>query len=154
MRDEFVHHCIENLLGDLSTLLDVMLTITKDFRLNDWHKTIVLANLTISGKRMSSLSDGNFRRAIITNFDDGSPLGESGTHLIVGSSSLGKAIETLSLGFIISSFDENHTSIDLDSSEDSLFGKVLGEVYSIRVKLTNGLIVHDGTTDVFFKVLS
>ena len=121
--DELIHDSVEDLLGNLSTFSNIMITIRNNLWLNDWHETIVLANLTISGERVGSLGDGNLRWAIFIDLNDSSPFGEPGTHLVVSSGSLGKSIETLGLSFIISTLNKDHAGINLNSCKDALVGE-------------------------------
>lgn len=107
LADTLIHHSIENFLGDTRTFLDIMGSIRQDFRLDNWDKTSMLANLSISRKRMRSLGNGYIRRAsIISDLENSSPLGKSCSQSVVLRCSLGKAIQTIGNCFIIGSFND------------------------------------------------
>lgn len=152
--DQFVHDGVEYLLGNSGASLDVMGTVREDLWLDDWHETSMLADLSISSQRVGSLGDGNFRWAsIVGDLQDSSPLGESGSHFVVLLGSLRKAIQSHGDSLISGTLDDGNTSINLDSSENTLVSEDLGQWGSIGGVLSDSLVVHDSTTDVLVETL-
>lgn len=152
LSDQLVHDGVEHFLRDSCTGLDIMLTISEDLWLNNWDESGMLADLGVSAERVGGLSDSDRRWAAIWgDLQDSSPLGESSSHLVVLLASLRKAIESHCDGLVVGSLNDGNTSIDLDSSENTLIGKDLGQRSSIGSLLSNGLIVHDGSADVILE---
>ena len=125
-------HSVVDSLRNFSTFLDAMASIGEDFWLNDWDKSSVLADGSVSSKRVGCLSNGLFRWAssLLIDLDDSSPFCESDSHSIVFSSSFVHTVKTHSGSLIVSSLDGGHSNIDLDSWDDVLLGKELDELFA------------------------
>jgi len=130
--DKLSHNVVEDSLRNLGAGTDIMISIGDNLWLDNWDETVMLANVTISSKRMGSLLNGNLRWAVFSNLDDSSPFGESASHLIVLLASGTKSIKTLGDTLVIGSWDDGHTSIDLDSSKNTLVGQDFDKFSSIR----------------------
>ena len=94
MIEELLHDGREDFLGDSGTDVDAVVTILENFWLDDWYETILLADRTVSGERMSGLSDGHLGWKTVgwVNLKDSSPLGESAAHFVVLGAPLAKSI--------------------------------------------------------------
>jgi len=129
--NESSHDSGEDSLRGFGADLNAVVTVGEDLRLNDGHKTVVLADASVSGKRVSGLTDGNFGWSSVTDLADSSPLGESATFLVESLASSGETVKTLSGLLVLGSTDDDKTLIDLNTSEDSAVFKVLNEVLSV-----------------------
>lgn len=127
-----------------------MFSVLEDFRLNNWHETILLADGAVSGKAVGILSNSQFRRASISNLKNSSPFSKSSTHSVILSASLSEAIESLCSGLSISSTDLNNTSVDLNTAMNSSFPEECSKRLSILASISKGLVEHDDSTDVLF----
>ena len=119
-------------LRNFSTFLDAMASIGEDFWLNDWDKTSMLADRSVSSKRVGCLINGLFRwtSSFLIDLDDSSPFCESDSHSIVFFSSFVHTVKTHSGSLIFSSLDGGHSNINLDSWDNVLLGKNLDELFA------------------------
>ena len=76
-----------------------MVTVRKDFRLNDWDKTIVLADCSVSGQSPSVFLNSEISWSTAADLKNSSPFSESDTLVIVCLGTLGKVIKTEGCGF-------------------------------------------------------
>ena len=132
--------------------MDIVLTILKDLWLDDWHKTVLLADGTVSGKTVGGLSDSKVGWEAITNFEDGSPLSKSATQFVVLSASLAKVIETLSGSLSISTTDNLKTLVDLNTAVDASASQQVTEALAIFAGITDGLVEHDDARYVLLDI--
>lgn len=125
-------HSVVDSLRNFGTFLDAMASIGEDFWLNDWDKSSVLADGSVSSKRVGCLINGLFRwtSGLLIDLDDSSPFGESDSHSIVFSCSFVHTVKTHCGSLIFSSLDGSHSNIDLDSWDDVLFGKEFDEPFA------------------------
>jgi hypothetical protein len=84
----------KNSLGDLSTNLDGVVAVSKDLRLDNGSKTVLLADHSVSSKGVSGLKYRELRGATTSNLEHGAPLGESGSSFVVLLASLTKTVKT------------------------------------------------------------
>jgi len=119
-------------LRNFSTFLDAMASIGEDFWLNDWDKSSVLADGSVSSKRVGCLSDSLFRwtSGLFIDLDYSSPFCESDSHSIVFSSSFVHTVKTHGGSLIFSSLDGGHSNINLDSWDDVLLSKKLDKPFA------------------------
>ena len=131
-----------------------MITILKDFWLNDWSKSILLADGSVPGKGVSSLSNSSLRwAAVLVDLEDGSPFGKSASQFVVFSASSTKSIKTLGGCLSIGSSDNLETSVDLDTAVNSSSSKHIAELLITgSVAVLDGLVKHDDSTDVLLDV--
>jgi len=123
-----LHNCRENFLGNSGANLYIMLTVLEDLWLDDWHETVLLADRTVSGEGMSSLSDSGLSWASTTNFEDSSPFRKSASQSVVLSASLAKSIKTLGGSLTIGSANWDETSVNLDTAMNSSSSQDVGEL--------------------------
>lgn len=130
-----------------------MITVLEDFWLDNWSKSVLLADGSISSKRVSGLLNSSLSWASISNLEDSSPLGESASKFVVFSASSTKSVKTLSGSFFISSSDNLKTSVDLDTAVDASCSEDLTELLVTGcVGVLNGLVVHNHSTDVLLNI--
>jgi hypothetical protein len=93
-----------------------MISVLKNFRLDDGDKSVFLANRSITSERMSSFLDSYIRRTTFINFNDCSPFSKTASHGIIFCASLSKSIKTSGSGLFVSSPNFNKTTINFDTS--------------------------------------
>ena len=109
-----------NFHEDLNSGIDVVVAIGKDFRLNDWDKTVVLADSSVSCQSPCVFLDGEVSWSTTADLKNGSPLGESDSLFVVCLSSLSKVIKTESGGFSFeSAWNLSNTLVDLTNINSS-----------------------------------
>lgn len=130
MVEKFGHDSSENFLGNESALLDTVITILKNLWLDNWSKSVLLADRSVSGKSVGGLSNSGISRASScwVDLENGSPLGESASKSIVFSASFAESIKTLSGGLTVGSSNNLKSSIDLDTAVNSLSSKEIAEL--------------------------
>jgi hypothetical protein len=145
--DDGLLHSFVNFLGNLSAFLDSVGSVLEDLWLNNWDKTGVLADGSISCERVSGLFNGLFRWAAVcfVNLDNGSPLSESDSHSVVLFGSSGHTVETHSGSLVIGSFNGGKTGIDLDSGNNALGSEAIDELSSVQSRVSSGLVIQDGS---------
>jgi hypothetical protein len=150
LAQKFAHDSSENSLGNLSTCLDGMVTVNQDLWLNDWDKTVLLADRSVSGKSVGVGSDSSlgWEARCWVDLEDSSPLGKSYSHSVVLGTSLAKSIKSLSGSLIWASAEVNDTSVHLDSAVNSSSLENLNESGSIGSIVSDSLVEHDHSTDV------
>jgi hypothetical protein len=152
--EELGHNSREDSLGNFGADIDAVISILKNLWLDDWYETVLLADRSVSGKGVGGLLDSNlgWKTVCWVNLENGSPLGESASHSVVFGASLTESIKTLGGGLLFGTSNNLKTSIDLNTAVDSSRSKELSELLlTINSGISDGLIVHDNTTDVFFK---
>jgi len=119
--EELSHNSREDFLGNSGTDIDAVISILKNLWLDDWYKTILLADRSISSKGMSSLFDCHlgWKTIVWVNLENSSPLGESASHRVVFGASLTESIKPLGGGLLFGTSDNLKTSIDLNTAMDS-----------------------------------
>lgn len=135
-------------LGYLCADIDVVASILEDLRLNDWHKSILLADRSVAGKRVSGLSDGKLRRQTITNLEYSSPLRKAAAHVVELLCALGKAVEASGGSLTIGTHKLNKTLVKLDTSVDATTAQELDEVGAVGSSLAALLLEKDDATYV------
>ena len=143
-----LHHCAEDKLGDACALFDRVGSVSEDLRLDDGHKTVVLADGTIAGEGVSSLTDAKHAWAATADLEDGSPLGEAATFSIEGGGAAIQTVKTLSGLLTVGASDINETLVELDASVDTSGAEELNKVLTFSGGLINCLLEHDHTRDV------
>lgn len=110
----------------------------------------MLANRSVSGERVSGLSDSCLSWAPSwSDLKNSSPFCESASQLIVFSTSLAKSIESLGGGLSVRSTDWHEAGVDLNTAVDSSSSKDLGEFLgAVGGGVSHGLIEHDDSADV------
>lgn len=144
-----LHDNCKDVFRDFSTSVDIVSTINQNFWLDDGHKSVVLADTTITGESMCSLVNRELRGATIrSNLKNSSPLGKSASLFVEGFASSSKTIKTLSGLLPVGSSNFDGPLVDLNTSDDTARSEVFNEVDSILGLLVEGLLEHDDTTDV------
>jgi len=134
-------------LSYFSTYLNCVVSVSEDLRLNNGGKSVLLADSGISSESVSSFSNGELRWAAISNLEDGSPLGESRTSLIVLLASLSETVETSGGLFLVSAWQEDETLVDLDAWDDVLCLEEVNEGSAVSRVLEQSLLEEDNSTD-------
>jgi len=129
-----------------------VITITEDFRLDDWDETVGLADSSVSSKAPSVFLDGDVRRLTVSDLKDSSPLSESASEVVEFLSSLGKIVKAEGGGFVLSSWDDGGTSVELNTWDDILLLEEINELLAVLSGLLDGFFEKDNTGDVFLKV--
>ena len=103
---------------------------------------------------MSSLSNGELRWAAISNLEDGSPLGESCTSLIVLLASLSETVQTSGGLFLVGAWQEDETLVDLDAWDDVLCLEQVNKGSAVSRVLEQSLLEEDDSTDSVLQLRS
>jgi len=111
-----LHDSCENFFGNSCADINIMISVLKNFRLDDGDKSVFLANRSITSERMSSFLDSYIRRTTFINFNDCSPFSKTASHGIIFCASLSKSIKTSGSGLFVSSPNFNKTTINFDTS--------------------------------------
>lgn len=143
-----LHDGGKHTLGHLGADIDAVASILEDLGLNDGHESILLADGSVAGKRMSGLSDGKLGGHTVTNLEDSSPLGEAAAHVVELLGALGKAVKASGGSLAIGSHQLNETLVKLDASMDATTAQELDEVGAVSSSLTALLLKEDHATDV------
>jgi len=149
-----LHDGAENVLRNSSASLDIVASVGEDLWLNDWHKTVLLADSSVSGESVGGLSDRELTWHTVTNLEDSSPLGEAAALVIERLSTASKSIKTLSGVLPVGSWKDNKSLIELNTGVDSLGSKELNKVSSISSSLVDSLLEHDDSGNVLLNSLS
>lgn len=152
--EKLLHDGRENSLGNISANLDGVITILEDFWLDNWSKSILLADRSVPGKGVSGLSNSSLRwAAFAVDLEDGSPFSESASQFVIFSASSTKSIKTLGGCLSIGSSDNLETSVDLDTAVNSSSSKDIAELLiTSSVGVLDGLVEHDDSTDVLLNI--
>lgn len=142
------HDGAEDLLGDAGAGLDVVAAVGEDLWLNDWHKTVILADRAVASKGVGSLVDGELTWESGTDLEDGSPLGEPASLLVESLGSGGETVETLGGALLVGSSKNDESLIELDTGVDASLTEKSDKVLSISGLLVDGLLEHDDTANV------
>ena len=123
-------HSLVNFFRNLGALLDGVVSVLKNLWLDNWSKSVLLADRSVSGKSVGGLSNSGISRASSCwiDLENGSPLGESASKSIVFSASFAESIKTLSGGLTVGSSNNLKSSIDLDTAVNSLSSKDIAEL--------------------------
>ena len=108
-----------------------MISIQKNFRFNDWDKSVLLADRSVTSERKSSFLNCYIRRTVFINFNDCSPFSKTTSHRIIFYASFSKSIKSGSGSLFVSSSNFNETAIDFDTSMDATRAKVINKLGSI-----------------------
>lgn len=145
----------ENLLGDFLAGFNGVVSVVEDFWLNDWDKSVLLADGGVSGQSPGVLLDSEISWSTISsNLENGSPLGESASEIVVLLAHGGEGVKSLGGALSVGGGNILETLIDLDSGNDSLRFKVLDEVDTVLGLVGAGLLEHDNSRDVILDSLS
>jgi hypothetical protein len=119
--EELGHNCREDFLGYSGTDIDAMISILENLWLDDWYKTILLADRSVSSKGMCGLFDCHLGWKTIgwVNLEHSSPFSESASHRVVFGASLTESIKTLGSSLLFGSSNNLKTSIDLNTAMDT-----------------------------------
>jgi len=151
-----VAQCLEDssidFLGSSKASVNVVFTITEDFRFDNGDETIGLADSSVSSKAPSVFLDSNVRWLTVGDLEDCSPFSESASEVVEFLSSLGKIIKSESSSLILSSWDDSSTSVELDSWDDTLFLEKVDELLAILGGLLDGFFEEDDTGNVFLNI--
>lgn len=145
-----LHDGTEHTLGYSSASLNVMISVSENLWLNDWHQAVVLANGSVSGQRVSSLVDGQLGWSPVANLEHGSPLGKAAPLLVEGLCAGCQAVQTLRGRLVIGAAQNDQTLVEFDASVDVSRTEQLNEVLALGRSLVNRLLKHDHTRDVLF----
>lgn len=115
LTNELTNDSREYMLSNFSGLIDRVITVHKNFWLNNGNETMMLADITVTSQSCSYFLNSNFRWQIVTNLDSRSPFGEPESHLIVFPSPLSKSIKAHSSHLVVSILNNLQTSVTLDS---------------------------------------
>lgn len=141
----------EDLLSDVGSVFDGVGAVHQYLGLDDWDEAVGLADGGIAGKGHGILDDGNRGRggtSGVVDVEDSTPLGETGTSLVVGGTSLIEVVETLGDGLTVGAVERGNTLVDLDTGDDVLGLEEGDEGGSIRGGLVKGLLVQDYSRDM------
>merc|ERR1712227_513545 len=103
--------CLCHLLASLKTVV----SITENFRFNNWHESGCLTRGSVSCQNIGILHDCLVTGSILANSQDTSPLGKLATICLVLLASLVQIIQTLSSSFTLTSKQLFHTFVNLSS---------------------------------------
>lgn len=126
-----------------------MVAIGQDFGLNNWHNTVSLANGCITGQHIGILQNCLIAGGVLADLQNGTPLGEVATVLLVLSATGIQIVKTLGGAFTFRSEQINDTGVDLDARNDSLLLQDVNEWGAILVLLVQGFVEQNHTGDVF-----
>ena len=113
-----LHDSAEDELGDACALFDGVASVSEDLRLDDGHKTVVLADGTIAGKGVCGLTDAYHAWAATTDLEDSSPLGKAATFSIESGGAAIQTVKTLSGLLTVGAADVDETLVELDAGVD------------------------------------
>jgi len=142
-----------NLLGGLEAETDVVFTVREDFGFDDGDETVGLADSGISGKTPSVFLDGDVRGAAVGgDLEDSSPLSESATNVVEFLGSLGEVVEAEGGGFVLGSWEDSSSLVNLNTGNNTLFFQKVHELLTLLGGLLGGFFVEDDTRDVLFEI--
>ncbi len=101
----------------------------------------------VTSERVRVGFDGERRRDAIGNVDDGAPLGEAGSELVVLDQPLAQSVESLGDRLVRKTGEGLGAHIDLDPRHDAEARQVFGERLAVAGLLPEGLIVQDDPGD-------
>lgn len=128
----------QNLFSNSLADFDAVITITEDFGFNNGNNSVILADSGISGKSPSIFLDRKVGWASITNFEYGSPFGESNTLGVVFLAHGIEGIKSLGGVFILGSWKNTQTFINFNSWDDAFAEQEVNEILSIMGALISG----------------
>lgn len=129
----------EDLFSHLLAGLNGVVTINQDFRFNDGHESISLADSTVSCKTPGVFLNGLIRRAAVSgDLEHSSPLSESAADGVEFLSHSVQGIQTHGGSFVISSREDLDALVDLDTGDDASVSKELNEVLASGGVLLSG----------------
>ena len=125
-----------------------MISVLENLGLDDRHKSVLLADGSVSGEVVGIFSDSDIAGHSVANLEDSSPLGKSASHLVVLGAPLAKSVESLCGGLLVSSSDDLKPSVDLNSAVDASALKDLSELLTVFAGVSYGFVKHDDSADV------
>lgn len=128
----------ENSLGNRRTFLDVMVTVSENFRFDDRSHPILLADYGVASQPLSVLLNRQLRRLGGADFQHRPPLGEPRAEVV----------ESLSGGFPISSGELDCPLVHLDARNRIVFLENFHEQLAAGGFLVHGFFKEDDTGEV------
>jgi len=135
-------------------MLNSVSTINCAFWLNNWNKTMFLANGCVLSKTKCNMMNSLIRWFSVTKLDYRSPFGKSTSSFIVSCSHIVKIIKSFCESFIWTAWDWSLTFINFNTTQDSFFGQKVNKSSSISSFMTSCLFKHNSPTDILFKTFS
>ena len=149
--DTIVSHVLESLSpgggSDLQGAIDGVVTIEEDLWLDNWDEAGVLGYGGVAGQSIGTVTDGDLGWAGWDG-DDGAPLAEASTLLVVVGATLGEAVETGAPRFAVGIVEWMESLVDLDTWDDALLVQAVDHWLASTGLLVEGLLEEDGTRDV------
>jgi hypothetical protein len=93
--------------------------IHEDFRLDDRHQLLLLAERRVASERMHVRGDAALRRKHVADFDHGAPLRESRTEASVLGEALAQVVEALGDVLTLVTRERLRAVVDLDARDDA-----------------------------------
>ena len=146
MVEHGLHDSAEDELGDACALFDGVASVGKDLRLDDGHKTIVLADGTKAGEDMSGLTNSKYAWAATVDLKDSSQLYEAKTFSIEGGG-LFQIVDTLislQIHTVVELTLVKLTLVELNANMDVSLAKEFNKVLTIFGGLVN-ILIHGHT---------
>jgi len=123
-------------------------SISQDFRFDNGNQTIFLTYRSISCQSPSVFLNSLLTWKSITDFQDGTPFGESASIGIVLSCHLCQGIQTHSCSLILSARENLKTLINLNSWYNALVSEHVNEFHSVAIELIDLFRVKDDSTNI------
>src|SRR5260370_30171194 len=146
--EELIEYRLQNGARDFLAALDRMSAVHQDFRLNDRHDVVFLAESRVARQGMSIGLDRECSRDPVADIDDGAPLGEARAELVILNQAFAQAVETFGNRLALELGQRLGTGIDLDAWDDALLRQIFRKRRAVLRLLTNGLVVQDHAADV------
>jgi hypothetical protein len=138
----------EDHLRDVGAAVDVVRAINKDLGLDDRHQPVLLADDGVASEALRIQINGELRRLVGADLEDGAPLGEAGTSLVVLGASLAKVIMALGGGLLLGAGNLDCALVHLDAREDTTLLEDIDEGLAILGLLVQGLLEEDHAAEV------
>ena len=124
-----------------------MRSVHQDFRLDDRHQVLFLAERGISREGVCVHSHAVGARQYVVYVDHGPPFCEAGAHAAVRREAIAQTVETLGDGLVRRTGERLRADIDLDAGKDALSREDLAERRAGGTLLMDRLVIHDDAAD-------
>mmetsp|Transcript_7522 Transcript_7522/g.14701 ORF Transcript_7522/g.14701 Transcript_7522/m.14701 type:complete len:270 (+) Transcript_7522:668-1477(+) len=131
---------------------EVVVSIHKDLWFNDGHKSIVLADGSVTRKSMGGFLNGVRGRSLSRkNLHHGTPFGKSSAEFVVFLAAKVEISQTLGVELAIGSRKRTGTLVNFDTEDHTLFLETVNKIGSVWHLLEKGFLEKDHPANVLSK---
>lgn len=135
--------------GHLLATVQIVIAIGQNFRLNNWHNTLRLANRSVTCQHVGILQDGLIAGSVLSDFQDATPLGKVTAVLLVLGTTGGQIVQTLGGAFVFGAHQIDNALVDLDAGNDAFLLENVNERCASIVFLVQRFVEEDDAGNVF-----